>query len=348
MKNNFHTTPEEKLAMTSEASVGAIQETGKKIEETTRAVKEVTAAVKDKSVEATGFTGLLNSSKRTNDTLSAIKSDSPKTLKKLEEIKSAALVSNRLLKEIKEKPEPEQKEFPKEMEVSMKGVSVLTLKGDKGDSGEKGEKGDTGEKGERGVGDKGERGERGLKGAKGDKGDAGTNGSDGGKGNDGSPDFPDEVVAKINSAESKIDSRQVKGLVSVMRFMEEFGTNPVGIEVGGGPTYAFRSNGTKISDHVTEINFTTNLTATYAGNGRINVSAPGGGSSTFYTQTPVGVIDGANVTYTVTNTITSVVNFAINGQYIHPVEYTPSGTTITFVAALPSQLSGTSFTITYV
>jgi len=74
----------------------------------------------------------------------------------------------------------------------------------------------------------------------------------------------------------------------------------------------------------------------------------GSGTSTIYQETPVGVINGSNVTYTVTNTITTVINFAINGQYLHPTtDFTFSGMTITFVTPLDSSLSGKPFTITY-
>ena len=75
----------------------------------------------------------------------------------------------------------------------------------------------------------------------------------------------------------------------------------------------------------------------------------GGGSTTFYQETPSGLVNGSNKTYTVTNTITTVLNFAINRQYLHPTEdYTFSGTTITMITALPASLSGKPFTITYV
>lgn len=42
---------------------------------------------------------------------------------------------------------PEVEPLPKSMEVSLKGVSILTLKGDKGEQGDKGDKGDRGNDG---------------------------------------------------------------------------------------------------------------------------------------------------------------------------------------------------------
>lgn len=76
----------------------------------------------------------------------------------------------------------------------------------------------------------------------------------------------------------------------------------------------------------------------------------GGGltASGIYTQTPVGTIDGNNKVFTVAHTINNVIGFALNGMFVHPVEYTTSGTTITFVTAPDISLSGTSFSITYV
>jgi len=72
------------------------------------------------------------------------------------------------------------------------------------------------------------------------------------------------------------------------------------------------------------------------------VSAP-----TIYTETPTGLIDGVNDTYTTTTTITNVYSFAINGQFIHPAEYTVAGNTITMTAPLDASLSGLGFTIIY-
>lgn len=107
----------------------------------------------------------------------------------------------------------------------------------------------------------------GKPGTPGKKGDPG---KDGLPGRDGSPDTPDEVVEKVNQAEKKIDPKQVKGLQAALKTVEEYGYVQVG---GGGPTYKFRHNGTIISDHVTELNFSTNLNPTYDGNGRITLTA---------------------------------------------------------------------------
>ena len=69
--------------------------------------------------------------------------------------------------------------------------------------------------------------------------------------------------------------------------------------------------------------------------------------ATLYTETPTGAIDGVNKTYTVLHTINSIYTFAINGQYIDSSQFSTTGSTITFVTALPAVLSGTAFEIKY-
>lgn len=75
-------------------------------------------------------------------------------------------------------------------------------------------------------------------------------------------------------------------------------------------------------------------------------------TTSVFTETPQGNIDGANTTYTTAHTINNIFSFAINGQFLHPRvggvgDYTFSGTTITFATALPANLSGLPFTIVY-
>lgn len=91
----------------------------------------------------------------------------------------------------------------------------------------------------------------------------------------------------------------------------------------------------------------SNITITTDADGK-KVIASTSSSITVYTETPSGLINGSNTTYTTAHTITNVYSFAINGQFLHPTtDYTFSGTTITMATALPASLSGTPFTITY-
>lgn len=88
---------------------------------------------------------------------------------------------------------------------------------------------------------------------------------------------------------------------------------------------------------------------------RLLTTSTGGGSVTVFSETPTGLINGSNTTYTTTHSMTSILSFAINGTFLHPQDiaagtgdYTFSGTTITFLTALPSALAGTAFTVTYI
>lgn len=305
----------------------------------------------DKSVEMDGFMGVIKSNQKTASAVEALKTHihSPeKVIKKLEEVKSAALIANKHLKDIAAKEIPKPKDFPTEMEVTMKGVSVITLKGDKGEVGRQGVQGAKGDKGESGKeGKVGPKGERGTRGEKGEPGKNGVNGEEGKLGQNGSSDTPDEIVEKVNLSEKRIDAERVRGLVDVIRQVNKIGSNPMGKEAGGGGNVIrYLSNGVVISAYVTELNFSTNVTPVYDGNGRITLTATGGGGTT-YSETPGGLINASNKVYTTAHGITTVINLAINGQYIHPAEYSAVGTTITFVTALDSSLSGLPFTIVY-
>lgn len=81
-------------------------------------------------------------------------------------------------------------------------------------------------------------------------------------------------------------------------------------------------------------------------NGQKVITATAGG--TIYTQSLKSqTVDGSNKTYTTLHTINNIINFMINGEYIHSAEYSFTGTTITFVTALDASLSGKEFDIVY-
>lgn len=88
-------------------------------------------------------------------------------------------------------------------------------------------------------------------------------------------------------------------------------------------------------------------------------TARGGGTSaigvaqTFkwiaHTEAPVGVIDGANTSYTVKNNIWWIAGFTLNGEQIAQLpNFTYAGRTITFATALPAAYSGKDFEIKYI
>lgn len=78
----------------------------------------------------------------------------------------------------------------------------------------------------------------------------------------------------------------------------------------------------------------------------VDESGTGGGGAPIYSETPGGLINGVNKTYTTANTITTVLNLYYNGEEIHPAEYTVTGAGLTFNTALPV-ISGAAFTIVY-
>lgn len=361
----IHQSPEQQLATSSQGVLSVAQEQKQKMEDMAKAIENLGETAKDKSEEARGFQSVVENLQATNKSITELKDyvDHPEVVvRKLEEVKSASLITNKLLKKISENKAPETK-FPETQKISIEGVKVITVKGDDGktptpeqlkalikplipppvhgkdyvltakDKKDIARSIDvpivekviqktevirerpivTNEIREVAVGDE-----------------------------------PDEVIAKINQSKKRIDAKRVGGLEEVIQLAQEFGSNPQGqyVNVGGANPLILLSNGVRVTDYVTEINFSTNITPVYSGNGRVTLTASGGGGTT-YTETPSGTIDGVNKAFTTLNTITTVINFAIGGTFIHPAEYSFSGSTITFVTAPNASLSGLSFTVIY-
>lgn len=87
---------------------------------------------------------------------------------------------------------------------------------------------------------------------------------------------------------------------------------------------------------------------TRTGGGTTDIGVAFSLSRIVQTETPSGAIDGVNTAYTVVKEIKAILFFIINGEAIHPAEYTVSKHTITFTTPLPASLSGKNFTIVYV
>jgi len=68
---------------------------------------------------------------------------------------------------------------------------------------------------------------------------------------------------------------------------------------------------------------------------------------TAYVETPSGAINGSNVSYTTVHTMNTVLAVFINGQMLHPSDYSYTGTTLTMVSPLDASLSGSPFTVVY-
>jgi hypothetical protein len=333
MINKIHQTPDERLANSSETLLS-------KQDETRDAIQGL-----HQTLQTAPFAELIKGHRDTKDSIDQNMADlmdiveNPKGLiRKMDEVKSAHLITNKELKKLNER---------EKAKVEVSGINVITLKGDKGDRGDKGDKGDVGIQGIQGIqGEKGDTGEMGPQGIQGISGKDGIDGLHGKDGNDGKDadinDIEPTIIAqKLESLPQHLDYYKLKNLPTLY----DPSNSPVGIG-GGANQIIIRNAGIKVSDYITELNFSTNLAATYSNNGVVTVTASGGGS-TIYAETPSGLVNGSNKVYTTAHTITTVINFAINGQFIHPSDYSVSGSTITFITALDASLSGTGFTIVY-
>ncbi len=192
-------------------------------------------------------------------------------------------------------------------------------------------------------------GKDGAKGEKGDKGDSivGPPGKDGRDGKDGSPDTGDQIIQKINSANGLIVPEAIAGFEDLRKEVKEKTGNTTRIGWGAHPL-VIQGLGQVIDKNTRVLNFAgAGLSSVVRSKGGVVTVTLAGGTGTVYSETPSGLIDGINTSYTVAHDITNVYNMAINGQFIHPGEYSTSGGTITMNTPLPAGLSGTQFTITY-
>lgn len=98
------------------------------------------------------------------------------------------------------------------------------------------------------------------------------------------------------------------------------------------------------------ITFLTPLDASLSGQPFIAQYAvsSGGIGNPISVETPGGLINGSNVTYTTVNPINTVIGIWLNGEFIGPSEYTVSGSGFTMGTAIPGSFSGSEFTIVYV
>lgn len=178
----------------------------------------------------------------------------------------------------------------------------------KGDKGDKGERGFNGTDGKDGRnGVNGRDGSNGLHGKDGKNGLDGKDGKDGKDGINGTAPTLDEITKELRK--KPINYKEIEDAPDLkdLPALIEF------LKRGG-----FRGGGSSAS-----------------------------GSVTIYTETPVGLINGVNKIYTTLHVINTVVGMWINGEYIHPAEYTAVGAGFTMSTAIDASLSGTGFTISY-
>lgn len=230
---------------------------------------------------------------------------------------------------------------------------TVTIRGLKGEQGPKGETGDVGPQGFQGESITGPPGPQGIPGApgipgtpgttgpvgpqgpQGEVGPTGPKGDKGETGKDGSSDTPEQIIEKV------------KGKLSYESLTDRPNLDTYRSKGSNVAEFQIRKNGVQTVNQVRVIDFIGNWTITDLGGGAVSAEAPSSSAPTIYTETPSGAVDGINPTYTTAHTMTTIYSFAINGQFIHPSDYTAVGTTITFGTALPVELAGTAFTIIY-
>lgn len=146
---------------------------------------------------------------------------------------------------------------------------------------------------------------------------------------DGKSITVEDVIAALRK-EKKISIEHIHGLDETIKSIRSQTANGAYLH-GGGDTVAAGTN-------VTIANI----------NGRKVISATSG-TSTFYTDTVSGTINGSNTAFTVPNTITSALALFLAGvPYQVGVDYTVSGTNITFTTAPDASLSGQPFYLIHV
>lgn len=92
--------------------------------------------------------------------------------------------------------------------------------------------------------------------------------------------------------------------------------------------------------NVTTLDFTSGATVTSGEAGTANV-AISGSAPTFYNDTVSGTINGSNTSFTVPHTVVGAIAlFLANSMYQNGVDYSFSGTTITYVTAPDASLAG--------
>ncbi len=169
----------------------------------------------------------------------------------------------------------------------------------------------------------------------------------------------EEIVPKLNNAKNLKDlSLSISNIKDWDKkwgdIKAEISRNKGGYH-GGGFNNILNALGV-VSTGLDNLKFTGSGVNSVTQSGRtVTVDISGGASSTTYTETPSGLINGVNVTYTVAHTITNILSFDINGAFIHPfltnpegtANYTFTGNTITFTSPLDSSYAGLPFTIVY-
>jgi len=326
--SEIHSTPEERLANRAEDTLGVLQDINKTVKDKTDFNQGVTSI--DSSIQG---------SIATTESLKEHINNPKKVVQKLEEVKSAAIVTNHKIDRLNDTL---SKEGRTAIRLNTKGAAVVTLKGAKGDIPKKGVDyftPDEVEKVAKEIEAKIRMPKDGVTPVAGKdyptyedvekkvkeycskytpkdgkdavvdyekiKADILAEIEIPKDGKDGSPDTPDEVVEKVNSAKKKISHRAIEGLSGVMETVDGFHKAIGSYASGGANQLIIKNAGTRVSDHITELDFSTGLTATYSNNGKVTLTAAAGsGDMAAATYDPAGIQEqlvGLTATQTLSN-----------------------------------------------
>ena len=108
---NIHETSEQKLARNTQTTAGAVAAVLDEVRGIHEVVDSIKTETKNKSELITGFTGVLKAIQ--NNTEATRELSNAKVIQKLEEVKSAGLIANQLLKKIEKSIAREPEKFPK-------------------------------------------------------------------------------------------------------------------------------------------------------------------------------------------------------------------------------------------
>jgi hypothetical protein len=146
---------------------------------------------------------------------------------------------------------------------------------------------------------------------------------------------PEGIKAKLQSlkGDARLDAAAIKNIPDfsgrALPTLSVAGASPAGAS-----KMEISINGAYLGRDIRKLNF-TGVTGSRAGDGvaTIDVSASAGGNFA-ENETPSGVVDGSNVTYTLAHTPIGSVQVVWNGQVqVEGINFNISGTTITFTFA---------------
>lgn len=226
-----------------------------------------------------------------------------------------------------------------EIESAIEDFPFDEIKISKGEKGDKGDQGDKGDKGDQGIAGKdgrdGRDGRDGLDGEDGEDGLDGIDGQPGKDGKDGSPDTGAQIVNKINALpttpENQIDASHIRNLPRMVQNVVQApgGFIETPIKAGSNITVAKDAFGAWV------------INSTASGSG-------GSGGGLFAIQSVSGTINGSNKVFTISTAFSGKSFIDLNGQMLaEDTDYTVSGTTVTYVTAPASDLSGTTHKLYY-